>query len=344
MNRPRLQVTRRLPAIVERELAADFDVQLNERDAPMGAEALRDALGSSDAILCTVTDRFDGTVLAAEPLRARILANFGVGHDHIDLPAAAARSVIVTNTPDVLTDATAELTLLLMLMVARRAGEGEREVRGGRWSGWRPTHMIGRPVAGRTLGIVGMGRIGRAVARCAQEGFGMRILYHTRSDVALGGIRAERHASLETMLREADFISLHCPATPETRHLIDATRLGAMRPDAYLINTARGGVVDEAALASALRAGTIAGAALDVYEREPAVTPALLELENVVLLPHLGSATDAARIAMGRRAHANLRAYLAGDPVPDPVTPAVRGTTVRAASSPPRPGADRTPR
>jgi glyoxylate reductase len=224
-------------------------------------------------------------------------------------------------------------------MVARRAGEGEREVRSGRWTGWRPTHMVGRPVTGRTLGIVGMGRIGRAVARSAQDGLGMTILYYTRSDVSLDGIRATRLASLEALLARSDFVSLHCPSTPETRHLIDAGRLRRMQPHACLVNTARGDVVDERALAAALREGVIAGAGLDVYEREPAVTPGLLELENVVLLPHLGSATDAARIAMGRRAHANLRAFFAGG-VPDDVVPPrpVSAPADRhAASSPPRP-------
>jgi lactate dehydrogenase-like 2-hydroxyacid dehydrogenase len=319
MHRPIVRLTRRLPAIVERELAAEFEVRLNEADVPLGADGLREALATADAVLCTVTDRIDAGVLGGD-LRARLLANFGVGHEHIDVAAAAARGVVVTNTPGVLTEATAELTLMLMLMVARRAGEGERELRGGRWSGWRPTHMVGRPATGRTLGIIGMGRIGRAVARSAHLGLGMRIEYVTRSEVSVDGVPAERLESVDALLARSDFVSLHCPSTPETRHLIDARRLALMRPGAYLINTARGDIVDETALAEALRVGRIAGAALDVYEREPSVTPGLLDLENVVLLPHLGSATDAARVAMGRRAHANLRAFLRGDPVPDPVT------------------------
>lgn len=339
MTRPIVCVTRRLPAVVEQELSGDFDVRLNERDQPLGRDGLRDALATADALLCTVTDRIDHALLGEGAVRARILANFGAGHEHIDVTAAAEHGIVVTNTPDVLTDATAELTLMLMLMVARRAGEGERELRGGRWAGWRPTHMIGRPVTGRTLGIVGMGRIGRAVARRAQLGLGMRIVYFTRSEPSLGDIRAEHRSSFAALLAESDFVSLHCPSTPETRHLLNADTLRLMRPHACLINTARGDIVDEPALAAALRAGTIAGAGLDVYEHEPAVTPALLELENAVLLPHLGSATDEARIAMGRRAHANLRAFLAGQPPPDVVAPrAVSAPADRhAASSPPPP-------
>ena len=339
MTRPLVRVTRRLPAVVEEELASEFDLHLNGTDEPLGPAGLREALAGADAVLCTVTDRIDRAVLAGGEVRARILANFGVGHEHIDVAAAAERGIVVTNTPGVLTEATAELALTLLLMVARRAGEGEREVRSGRWTGWRPTHMVGRPVTGRTLGIVGMGRIGRAVARSAQDGLGMTILYYTRSGVSLDGMRATRLASLEALLAQSDFVSLHCPSTPETRHLINAGRLRRMQPHACLVNTARGDVVDEPALAAALREGVIAGAGLDVYEREPAVAPGLLELENVVLLPHLGSATDAARIAMGRRAHANLRAFFTGGGPDDVVRPRPVSAPAdrHAASSPPRP-------
>ena len=339
MTRPLVRVTRRLPDAVEQELTADFDLQRNEHDEPLGPAGLRQALAGADAVLCTVTDRIDRDVLAGGEVRARILANFGVGHEHIDVAAAAERGIVVTNTPGVLTEATAELALALLLMVARRAGEGEREVRSGRWTGWRPTHMVGRPVTGRTLGIVGMGRIGRAVARSAQDGLGMTILYYTRSEVSLGGLRATRVGSVDELLAGSDFVSLHCPSTPETRHLINAERLRLMRPHACLVNTARGDVVDEPALAAALREGVIAGAGLDVYEREPAVTPGLLDLENVVLLPHLGSATDAARLAMGRRAHANLRAFFAGGEPDDVVRPGPVSAPAgrHAASSPLRP-------
>jgi lactate dehydrogenase-like 2-hydroxyacid dehydrogenase len=321
-DRPIVVVTRRLPARVEDALARDFDARLNLEDRPLGPDALAAALRDADGVLCTVTDRIDAAVLAAEPLRARILANFGVGYNHIDVGAARARGLAVTNTPGVLTDATADLAMLLILMVARRVGEGEREVRRGAWTGWRPTHLLGSMVSGRTLGIVGYGRIGRAVARRAAHGFGMRVLVHTPHpppSAALAENRVAEAVALETLLAEADFVSLHCPATPATRHLIDAGRLAAMRPDAYLINTARGDIVDEAALVVALRTGRIAGAGLDVYEAEPRLAPGLAELENVVLLPHLGSATLATREAMGMCAVENLRAFFAGREVPNPV-------------------------
>jgi lactate dehydrogenase-like 2-hydroxyacid dehydrogenase len=308
-------VTRRLPAPVEHELQRDFDACLNSADRPLTSAELQDALKSADALLPTVTDRITADVLAAEPLRARILANFGVGFNHIDVAAARARGLVVTNTPDVLTDDTADDAIMLMLMVARRGGEGERHVRSGAWTGWRPTHMLGTRVSGKTLGLIGLGRIGRAVARRARHGFGMRIVFHDPypppPDV-LAELGAERKDSVEDVLREGDFVSIHSPATPETHHLISAQRLAVMKPTAFLINTARGDIVDEAALAAALQAQRIAGAALDVYEREPQVTPALLTMENVVLLPHLGSATQETRVAMGMRALENLKAFFAG--------------------------------
>ncbi len=317
-----MAVTRRLPAPCEEELGRRYEARLNPEDLPLGAEALQEALRSSDAVLCTVTDRLDGAVLAAEPLRARILANFGVGFNHIDLDAARARGLRVTNTPDVLTEDTADLAVTLMLMVARRAGEGERHVRARAWSGWRPTHMLGTRISGKTLGLVGFGRIARAVARRAHHGFGMRVLFHDPypppPEVA-AELGAELRPSLEALLAEADVVSLHCPATPETRHLIDAARLRTFQPHALLVNSARGDVVDEPALAEALRAGRLAGAGLDVYEREPRVTEELLGMENVVLLPHLGSATRESRVAMGRRAIANLDAFFAGATLPDAV-------------------------
>jgi lactate dehydrogenase-like 2-hydroxyacid dehydrogenase len=308
-------VTRQLPAEVEEQLVREFDAQLNRDDHPFSAAELQDALRTADALLPTVTDKLTHDVLAAEPLRAKILANYGVGFNHIDIGAAKARQLIVTNTPDVLTDDTADDAVMLMLMVARRAGEGERHVRGGAWTGWRPTHMVGTKVSGKTLGLVGMGRIARAVARRARLGFGMRVLFHDPYPpppdlVAELGI--EPRASVDDVVRGADFISLHCPATPETRHLMDARRFALMKPGAFLINTARGDIVDEAALIAALRAGTIAGAALDVYEREPVVSPELLAMENVVLLPHLGSATRETRVAMGLRTLDNLRAFFSG--------------------------------
>jgi lactate dehydrogenase-like 2-hydroxyacid dehydrogenase len=321
-GRPVVVVTRRLPAPVEEELARDFDARLNQDDRPLGPEGLMEALRSADAVLCTVTDRFTPEVLSAEPRRAALLANFGVGFNHIDVAAAKARGLAVSNTPDVLTDATADLAMTLLLMISRRAGEGERHLRAGHWTGWRPTHMLGTQVAGKTLGLVGMGRIARAVAQRAHRGFGMRVIFHDpyppSAEVA-ASLGAEPRERLEDLLAEADFVSLHCPATPETRHLMNRERLALMRPDAYLINTARGDVVDEAALAEVLHARRIAGAGLDVFEREPQVTEALLALENVVLLPHLGSATTETRVAMGMRALENLRLFFAGKPLRDRV-------------------------
>ncbi len=314
-------VTRRIPAPVEEDLSLRYDARLNREDRALSAAELQAALRTADGLLCTVTDLLTADVLCAEPLRTRILANFGVGYNNIDIEAARARGLRVTNTPDVLTDDTADLAITLLLMIARRAGEGERQVRSGAWTGWRPTHMLGTRVRGKTLGLVGMGRIARAVAQRARQGLGMRIIffdpYVAAADAAALG--AEARESLEALLKEADFVSLHCPATPETRHLIDSVRLARMKPTAFLVNTARGDVVDEAALAEALRAGTIAGAGLDVYEQEPRVTPALLEMENVVLLPHLGSATRETREAMGRRAVENLDRFFAGEPLRDPV-------------------------
>jgi lactate dehydrogenase-like 2-hydroxyacid dehydrogenase len=320
--RPTVVVTRRLPEAVERELARDFEARLNPEDRPLGADGLAEALRGADALLTTVTDRVTAEVLATEPRRARIVANFGVGFNNIDVEAAKARGIAVSNTPDVLTDATADLAITLLLMVARRTGEGERHLRAGQWTGWRPTHMMGTQVTGKTLGLVGMGRIARAVAKRAHGGFGMKVIYHDPypppPDVA-AALGAEPRAELEAVLREADFVSLHCPATPETRHLMNRERLALMRPGAFLVNTARGDVVDEAALVEALQRKTIAGAGLDVFEREPEVTRALLDMEHVVLLPHLGSATTETRVAMGMRALENLRLFFAGKPVRDRV-------------------------
>ncbi len=329
--RPTVHVTRRLPAAVERQVAERFDARLDPDDRPLGPAGLAAALCDADALLCTVTDRIGADVLdaaAAEAarrgapgIRARLLANFGVGVNHIDLAAARAHGIVVTNTPGVLTEDTADVALALMLMAARRLGEGERELRAGRWTGWRPTHLVGTSLHGKTLGVVGFGRIGQATARRARFGLGMRVLYHTPSprDEAAQSLGAERCATLEALLAASDVVSLHCPATPATRHLIDAAALARMKPGAILVNTARGDVVDEAALASALADGTLAAAGLDVYEQEPRVHPALLALENVVLLPHLGSATTETRRAMGERALANLAAFFDGREPPDRV-------------------------
>jgi len=314
-GRPTVVVTRRLPAPVEEQLAREFQARLNPDDHPFTPAELQEALRSADGVVPTVSDRVSADTLSVEPLRARILANFGVGFNHIDVSAAQARGLVVTNTPDVLTDDTADEAIMLMLMVARRAGEGERHVRTGAWTGWRPTHMLGTRLSGKVLGLIGMGRIGRAVAKRAHHGFAMRVMFHDPYPPpaeVVTELGAERQRSVEDVLREADFVSIHSPATPDTRHLINAARLALMRPTAFLINTARGDIVDEAALVTALERGQIAGAALDVYEQEPRVTPGLLKLDNVVLLPHLGSATQETRVAMGMRALDNLKAFFAG--------------------------------
>jgi lactate dehydrogenase-like 2-hydroxyacid dehydrogenase len=321
-GRPTVVVTRRLPAPVEERLTREFDVRLNPDDHAFSAGELTDALRTADGLVPTVTDRLTAEVLSVEPLRTRILAQYGAGFNNIDVAAAKERGLVVTNTPDVLTDDTADNAITLLLMVARRAGEGERHVRSGAWTGWRPTHMLGTSVTGKTLGLIGLGRIGRAVAHRAHHGFGMRVLFHDPFPppaAVVAELGAEPRASPDDVLREADFVSLHSPATPDTRHLIDARRLALMKRGAFLINNARGDIVDEAALVAALKQGTIAGAGLDVYESEPAVTPDLLGMENVVLLPHVGSATRETRVAMGLRALDNLKAFFAGAPPRDRV-------------------------
>ncbi len=320
-SRPRVLVTRRLPARIEDVLGDAYDVVLNPDDRPWTAGDFAAAWTSADAVVCTLTDRLGAEVFPHGPARVRLLANFGVGVNHIALDAAARAGMTVTNTPGVLTDDTADLTMALMLGVLRRLGEGERELRAGRWTGWRPTHHLGRRLTGRTLGIVGYGRIGQAVAHRAHFGFGMPVRWYAprppRHDGTLLGERAD---TLEDLLATADVVSLHCPATPETRHLMNGERLARLKPGAVLINTARGDVIDEQALIDALRAGAIAGAGLDVYEREPAIPEALLGMEQVVLLPHLGSATIESREAMGERVVANLAAFFAGSTPPDLVT------------------------
>lgn len=322
MTRPRVTVTRRLPDAVEAALAERFEVTLSTRDRPTTAERLQRALGEADGLLCTVTDRITAEVLAANPLRTRILAQFGVGVDNIDLAAAAAHDIVVTNTPGVLTEDTADLTMMLILAVMRRASEGERLVRANRWTGWAPTHHLGRQVSGATLGVIGLGRIGQAVARRAHHGFGMRVLAWGRTpppDAWLATMGVEYVGSLDAVLAEADVVSLHLPSTAETRGIISAERLARMRPGAYLINTARGDLVDDDALIAALRGGHLAGAGLDVYRGEPVIDPRWLALDQVTLLPHLGSATVETREAMGFRALANLEAFFAGKPAPDQV-------------------------
>jgi len=319
---PVVAVTRRLPARVESVLAARFDLRRRPEDGPVLPEELADMLRSADGILCSVTDPLSGGVLGTRPCRTRILANFGVGVNHIDLPAARAAGIVVSNTPDQLTDATADLTLALILTTLRRTGEGERLLRAGRWTGWRPVDFLGHDLRGRSLGLVGFGRIGQAVARRAALGFGMAVRYWTRTPrptpPELVGI-AIRAASLDDLLAGSEIVSLHLPASADTRHLIDERRLRQMRRGAWLINTARGSLVDEAAVFRALTEGHLGGAGLDVFEHEPSVPAMFLELPNLVLLPHMGSATVETREAMGFRALANLEAFFAGEPLLDPV-------------------------
>ncbi len=319
MTRPKILVTRRWPEAVEQALSQRFDVTLNDSDQPMSQEALAAAMGEYDVLCPTVSDRIDAAVINGGD-RVKLIANYGVGFDHIALDAAKAKGIAVTNTPGVLTDATADIALTLLLMAARRAGEGERELRDGRWSGWRPTHLIGSELRGKVLGLVGFGRIGIATARRAHHGFGMKIAYFARrpAEAAIAEeLQAEFHPVLDDLLGLSDFVSLHVPGGGDTANLIDARALAQMKPGSYLINTARGGVVDHDALADALRSGHLAGAGLDVYPQEPSVPAALLELENAVLLPHLGSANRETRVAMGMRALANAAAWADGQELPD---------------------------
>ena len=313
----KILISRRWPAAVEDRLRARYEVTLNEGDAPLTAEQFKAAMGEYDALCPTVSDRITADILSVSNPRVRIIGNYGAGFEHIDLDAAKAAGIVVTNTPDVLTDATADLALLLMLMATRRAGEGERELRAGQWTGWRPTHLLGQSLAGKTLGLVGYGRIARATAERARA-FGMTLAYHSRRR-AEDEAGATYHDTLESLAATADVLSLHTPGGPETRHMVDAALLKRMKPGAVVINTARGAVVNEADLAEALRTGVIAAAGLDVYEREPAVDPALLALSNVVLLPHLGSATIETRTAMGMKVADNLDRFFDGEPPIDRV-------------------------
>ena len=322
MTHPVVTVTRRLPPTVEARLAATFDARLNNTDVPLDAAALSRALATSDAMLSTLGDPLHAATLRGpSAVRTKILAHFGVGYDNIDIAVARELGITVTNTPGVLTDDTADLAMLLMLATARRAGEAERELRAGVWSGWHPTHLLGTRVSGKTLGIVGFGRIGRAVAARARDGFGMRVLAWSRSltEQQANDAGVTRCASIETLLESSDFVSVHVPSTHHTRHLINGERLSRMRRGAFLINTSRGDVVDESALVAALRANAIAGAGLDVFDGEPAVRPELMELPNAVLLPHIGSATHETRTAMGMLAVDNLEAFFAGRDVPNRV-------------------------
>jgi glyoxylate reductase len=311
---PRVVVTRSLPEPALRALRdSGANVWVSPEDRALSAEELRDAVRGAEAIVAMLHDRVDDALLGAAGEQLRVVANVAVGYDNVDLDAARRHGVTITNTPGVLTDATADLAIALMLAITRRLGEGERRIRSGVPWAWSIDFMLGRGLRGKTLGIVGYGAIGRATAARARA-FGMEVVYTKRSAGPDSG-----RVELGELLERSHVVSLHCPLTPETRHLIDATALERMRGDAYLVNTARGPVVDEAALAAALRDGAIAGAALDVFEREPEVHPGLVALDNVVLVPHLGSATIETRTAMAELAAANAIAVLAGDDPPTPV-------------------------
>lgn len=314
----KLLITRLLPPRVLDAARARFDVTLRDDPAPLSPAELRAALRDFDAVLPTLGDRFQPDVFADVPQpRARILANFGVGYNHIDVDAAGAAGIAVTNTPGAVTDATADIALTLILMTARRAGEGERMLRAGNWHGWGPTQMLGTHVSGKTVGIIGMGRIGKAIARRCHAGFGMDVIFFNRSPVADAGVPARQVSMAEAM--GADFIVVAVPGGKATHHLMNEDAFAAMQPSGIFVNISRGDVVDEAALIAALRAGKIGGAGLDVYEFEPQVPAALMAMENVTLLPHLGTAALEVRENMGMMAVTNLIAHLEGRDLPNRV-------------------------
>ncbi len=318
-------VTRKLPSAVELRLKELFDAELNETDTPFTPVQLADAMARADVLVPTVTDRIDSGLVAGAGAQLRLIAQFGAGIDNIAVDAAVDRGLTVTNTPGVLTDDTADAAMALILSVPRRLFEGARVIRQGGFTGWSPTWMMGRRIAGKRLGIIGMGRIGQAVAKRARA-FGLQIHYHNRKPVSpkieelLGATYWE---SLDQMLARMDIVSVHCPHTPATYHLLNARRIDLMKPDTFVINTARGEVIDEGALARALEEGRIAGAGLDVFEREPAVNETLKSLPNVVLLPHMGSATEEARVEMGEKVIINIKTFADGHKPPDRVIPAI---------------------
>ena len=322
-QKPLVVVTRKLPDVIETRMMELFDVRLNLTDEPSSPERLIEAVRTADVLVPTVTDRVTAAVINNAGDRLKLIANYGTGFDHIDLRCARERGIIVTNTPDVLTEDTADMTMALILAVPRRLTEGERILRAGRWTGWSPTWMLGHRVSGTRLGIVGMGRIGQAVARRARA-FQMSIHYHNRRRLSAeveAELEATYHESLDQMLARMDVITVHCPHTPATYHLLSARRLKLLRPHAYIVNTARGEIIDEVALVRMLRAREIAGAGLDVYENEPAVNARLLGMENVVLLPHMSSATHEGRIDMGQRVIINIQSVIDGHAPPNRVLP-----------------------
>ncbi len=320
-TKPIVVVTRKLPDVIETRMMELFDVRLNLDDTPMTAAQLIEAVKVADVLVPTVTDRIDGRILAQAGEKMRLIANYGTGVDHIDLASARQRGITVTNTPDVLTEDTADMTMALILAVSRRLTEGERSLRDGQWKGWSPTWMLGHRIYGKRLGIIGMGRIGQAVARRAR-GFGLSVHYHNRrrlhEDVE-APLEATYWESLDQMLARMDIVSVNCPHTPATYHLLSARRLKLLRQHTVVVNTARGEIIDENALTRMLVAGELAGAGLDVFEHEPAVNPKLVALDNVVLLPHMGSATYEGRQDMGEKVLINIKTFVDGHAPPDRV-------------------------
>lgn len=326
-KKPLVVVTRKLPAAIEARMGELFDVRLNADDHPMTAAELAAAMHEADVLVPTVTDRIDAKLLAQAGANLRLIAQFGTGVDNIDVESARRRGITVTNTPGVLTEDTADMTMALILAVPRRLSEGARYLREheGAWPGWSPTWMLGHRITGKRLGIVGMGRIGQAVAVRARA-FGLEIHYHNRKP-ANAVIERELEATfwenLDDMLAKVDIVSVNCPLTPQTFHLLDTRRLKLMKPDAYIVNTARGEIIDENALLRALEAGELAGAGLDVFEREPSVDPRLVARPNVISLPHMGSATIEGRVEMGGKVIINIKTFMDGHRPPDRVIPAI---------------------
>lgn len=323
MNKPKTKVfvTRRLPDTIETRMMELFDVQLNLTDTPLTKAQLIEAVQSCDVLVPTVTDNIDASVLSQASDDLKLIANYGTGVDHIDLNTAKAKRICITNTPDVLTEDTADMVMALILAVPRRLVEGEQAMRAGQFKGWSPTWMLGHRIHGKRLGIVGMGRIGRAVARRA-KGFGLSVHYHNRNRVheeVERDLEATYWESLDQMLARVDIVSVNCPHTPATYHLLSARRLQLLQKHAFVVNTARGEIIDEAALIRMLKAGDIAGAGLDVYENEPAFNPKFLDAKNVTLLPHMGSATVEGRIDMGEKVLINIQAFTDGHSPPDRV-------------------------
>ncbi|MDR6289360.1 MULTISPECIES: 2-hydroxyacid dehydrogenase [Inquilinus] len=320
-KRPLVIVTRKLPDVIETRMMELFETRLNHDDVALDRDQMVAAVKEADVLVPTVTDRIDAGLIAECGPQLKLMASFGTGVDHIDLVAAKARGLTVTNTPGVLTEDTADMTMALILSVARRLAEGERLVRAAQWTGWSPTGMLGARLGGKRLGIIGMGRIGQAVARRARA-FGLSVHYHNRHRVH-PEVEAELDAtywpSLDQMLSRMDIVSVNCPRTPATFHLLSSRRLKLLRRHALIVNTSRGEVIDETALAQMLKQGELAGAGLDVFEREPNVNPKLLKLPNVVLLPHMGSATLEGRIDMGQKVIVNIRSFIDGHVPPDQV-------------------------